>query len=120
MAATLQKTQDKLQKSGLKQQVTRYGSSLAEIVGQAPEIVGEGQAPGIVDLLKEGKYGEAGALAAFLGLDIQQLAAITTVIPGTLIKASRGAGRGLDEMLAAYQTVLSQAVHRLVAARASL
>ena len=57
-----------------------------------------------MDLLKEGKYGEAGALAAFLGLDIQQLAAITTVIPGTLIKASRGAGRGLDEMLAAYQT----------------
>ena len=80
------------------------GSSLAEIVGQAPEIVGEGQAPGVVDLLKEGKYGEAGALAAFLGLDIQQLAAITTVVPGTLIKASRGAGRGLDEMLAAYQT----------------
>lgn len=80
------------------------GSSLAEIVGQAPEIVGEGQAPGIVDLLKEGKYGEAGALAAFLGLDIQQLAAITTVIPSTLIKASRGAGRGLDEMLDAYQT----------------
>ena len=56
-----------------------------------------------MDLLKEGKYGEVGALAAF-GLDIQQLAAITTVIPGTLIKASRGAGRGLDEMLAAYQT----------------
>ena len=80
------------------------GSSIAEIVGQAPEIIGEGQAPGVVDLLKEGKYGEAGALAAFLGLDLQQLAAITTIVPSTLIKASRGAGRGLDELLDAYQT----------------
>jgi tetratricopeptide (TPR) repeat protein len=77
------------------------GSSIAEVTGGAPEIIGEGQAPGISELLRQGKYGEAAAMASFLGLDLAQLSG-AGFIPATGAKVVRGTLRGIDELGDAY------------------
>ena len=84
------------------------GSSTAEFVGMAPELTSNELAPGVMELIREGKYGEAASLAAFLGLDLAQLSAVGT-IPATLIKGGRGLAKGIGELadIAEQQRLLS-------------
>jgi len=84
------------------------GSSTAEFVGMAPELTSNELAPGVMELLREGKYGEASSLAAFLGLDLAQLSGFGTV-PATLIKGGRGLAKGIGELadIAEQQRLLS-------------
>ena len=84
------------------------GSSTAEFVGMAPELTSNELAPGVMELIREGKYGEAASLAAFLGLDLAQLSGIGA-IPATLIKGGRGLSKGIGELadIAEQQRLLS-------------
>lgn len=84
------------------------GSSTAEFVGMAPEFTSNEYAPGVMELVREGKYGEAASLAAFLGLDLAQLSGVGT-IPATLIKGGRGLAKGIGELadIAEQQRLLS-------------
>lgn len=84
------------------------GSSTAEFVGMAPELTSNELAPGVMELLRQGKYSEAASLAAFLGLDFAQLSGVGT-IPATLIKGGRGLTKGIGELadIAEQQRLLS-------------
>ena len=84
------------------------GSSTAEFVGMAPELTSNEYAPGVMELIREGKYSEAASLAAFLGLDLAQLSGVATV-PATLIKGGRGLAKGIGELadIAEQQRLLS-------------
>jgi hypothetical protein len=74
------------------------GAGVAEFSGLAPDIApGSGYAPGFMDLIKEGKYGDAAAQTALLGLDIGQLSGAMTV-PITAAKFGRGLTRGIGSI----------------------
>ena len=74
------------------------GAGVAEFSGLAPDIApGSGYAPGFMDLIKAGKYGDAAAQTALLGLDIGQLSGAMTV-PITAAKFGRGLTRGIGSI----------------------